>query len=219
MTQNRWSMRSLTMCLVLIALCGSIAAWGRKKPAKTIATPDGSPVRTVYIQSSIPDATTSIAAQLTQDTCLTLAPSVKQADAVLNVGVALPTVDDGSSTPQTLGNSKGGHVHASSFSCSDDKSSGGCTSTSKTDAGNLNGVSSQAGPGRQAVNYDISLATVQHEASELWEPDAHSKFPWAEQLRAAAGCPVCPGEHFDRKKDKSYREWIATRCPAMLQTQ
>jgi hypothetical protein len=203
-------------------------AWGKKKPSK-ITTPDGGLVRNVYIQSSVPDATMAVAAQLAQDTCLTAVTSAKHADAVLDLSVALPGLGGGSptanilgsspsATPQTLGNAKSGQERSASVTCSDNKGSGGCVGSDKTGDGSLTGPFPSGVPGTGTTNYDIFLASSQNLSNQLWEPDSHSKRPWTDQLRVAAGCPVCPGEHFDRKKFHSYRDWIESRCPAMLKT-
>ena len=203
-----------------------MTGWGRKKSSRTIVTPDGSPVRKVYIQSAVPGATAQVAAQLSRDTCLTVVQSARQADAVVDIGVALPNIEGGSptpnfigaspsATPQTLGNAKSGPERSTSVNCSDRKN-GGCTTTSKADGGSLTGVTSLGESEGSAAAYDVSLASVGSATSELWEPDTSRKQPWADQLRVAAGCPVCPGEHFDRRKYKSYREWMKEKCPTMM---
>lgn len=221
-----WRIRATCTVMAAVCLCCSGTGWSRKKSTQTIATPDGSPVRKVYIQSAVPGATEQVAAQLSRDTCLIVVQSAKQADAVVNIGVALPSIEGNSSTPnfigaspsatpQTLGNAKSGPERSTSVNCSD-KKDGGCNTTSKMDGGSLTGQTTLGASEDSRAAYDVSLASVGGATSELWEPDTSRKQPWADQLRVAAGCPVCPGEHFDRRKYKSYREWMMEKCPTMM---
>jgi hypothetical protein len=203
--------------IALLLLCCGTMAWGGGKPSKTIPGPDGTPVRKVYIQTALPNAATSVAAQLAQDTCLVTVANMKDADAVLDLGVALPTEEGGLSSPnifgtpakaQTLSNAKGNSQLSATVTCNDDKGSKNCAGSNNIPAGDLllqapSGVT--VGPD---TNYDVSLVSKQDNSQQLWSPEAHNKRPWTEQLRIAAGCPVCPHGHFDRRKYKSYRAWI-----------
>jgi hypothetical protein len=213
---------ALGVGLLWIAVSGP--AWA-KKSAKTVATPDGRPIRQVYIRSASPDAANSAATQLAQDTCLVTVPSPKQADAVLDLSIALPSVGGGLPPPdvfgssphaQTMGNPGKGPERSASANCTDSKGKGGCTGFYTAPAGDITAQPPAEWTGSTGANLDVSLASAENAAQELWEPDARSKKLWSDQLRVAVGCPVCPGGHFNRRKFRTYKDWIQTDCPAML---
>ncbi|MGC1783390.1 MAG: hypothetical protein WA708_12780 [Acidobacteriaceae bacterium] len=212
----------LGICLLWIAV--SSAAWG-KKSVKTVTASDGRPIRKVYIRSASPDSINSAAAQLAQDTCLSTVPAPKLADAVLDLSIALPSVGGGLPQPdvfgnsphvQTMGNPGKGPERSASANCTDRKGKGGCTGSYNAAAGDIAAQPAAEWSGSTGENLDVSLASAGDASQELWEPDAHSKKSWSEQLRVAAGCPVCPGGHFNRHKFKTYKDWIQSECPAIL---
>jgi hypothetical protein len=220
------SVRSVaSACLALSCLGFSMpAAWGTKKPSKPITTVDGRPIRKIYIYSASPDMTSSAANQLAQDTCLTTVTERKQADAVLNLGIALHAITNGLATPnvfgpsarpQTMGNANPSPQRSVSATCSDSKG-GGCTGSYSAPTGDIAALPSGSWPGNAGGNLDVSLASPEKTSQELWEPNAHSKDYWSDQLRIDAGCPVCPDERFDRHKYKTYRNWIQDKCPTVL---
>ena len=215
------------VCIALFCFGGSVpATWCAKKPSKSVTTMNGSPVRKVYIRAASPDMTSSAATQLIQDTCMTTVSDAKQADAVLDVGIALPGLEGGGSSapggfgsttpPQTMGgNKKPKQERSFSATCSDGKESGGCTASDS--APRVGVVQPPADwPGNVGGQLDVSLASPADESQELWEPDGRSKKSWSEQLRTAAGCPVCPRERFNRRQYATYRQWIQAKCPAVL---
>jgi hypothetical protein len=199
-------------------------AWCAKSQSKTLTTTNGSPVRKVYVQSATLEMASSATVQLTQDTCLTVVSDAKQADAVLDVGIALPGIGGGtlasdgtghSRHPPKIGNDKSRPQRSFTATCSDGKSSGSCTpSTSGFGSGGLEQPSDFAGTGN--ANLDVSLTEAGNNSQELWEPTSDKKKSWTEQLRQVAGCPVCAGEHFNRRKYPTYRSWIQAECPAAL---
>jgi hypothetical protein len=215
-------------CGMLLCLAGPLPrASCSKKPPKTVTTANGGPVRKVFISAASPDMASSAATQLTQDTCLTAVADPKQADAVLDVGIALPDLGGGgSSSPGGFGSSARPHTlggannnpkpqRTASATCSDGK---GSTSCSGSYSGAKGGLIQPAAdwPGNAGTALDVSLASSADASQELWEPNDRSKKSWSDQLRAAAGCPVCPGEHFNRKQYPTYRQWIQAKCPAVL---
>ncbi len=205
------------------------SAFARHREARTITTANGQPVRKVVIHGSgLAGQAQAVAAQITQDTCLTVVSEDKQADAAVDVGMALPAVSSGSAqTPnifaaaphaQTMGKPGDTGLKASaSASCTDDKGSG-CSGSYSPEPGNLAGAAGPAWVKNAAPGVDISLASIGPAVQELWEPDTRSKRPWSDQLRIAAGCPVCPGSHFNARRDGSYRAWIASKCPSEMAT-
>ncbi len=210
---------------VILLLGGSASA--RHREIRVVTTADGRPIRKVAVQApGLAGQSASVAAQITQDTCLTVVLDEKQADAVVDIGMALPSVaadnptgpDIFASAPhaQTMG--KRGHTGmkaSASATCTDDKGRG-CSGSYSPEPGNLASATGPAWVKDAAPGLDISLASVGPQVQELWEPDAKSKRSWSEQLRIAAGCPVCPGSHFNPRRDGSYRAWIAAKCPAEL---
>lgn len=203
--------------LVLVPSCAA------KKPVKTISTPDGRPVRKVYIRTASPETANSVTAELSQDTCLTPVTDENQADAVLDLGMALPGVGAAMPTPgvfvpsagaQTMGNAKTNPQRSASANCTNGKD-GGCNGSYTTQGGDL-GAELPAGFAKTSPGLDVSLISTGKASQELWEPESHGKRPWIEQLRRVAGCPVCPGEHFHPHKGHSYRDWIQARCPSVV---
>ncbi len=203
------------------------AALCAKKPSKA-TTADGQPIRKVYIRSGAPDMTNAAARQLTQDTCLTIVPSPKQADAVLDLGIVLPGAG-GTPQPinmfptspraQTMGDSNSRPQRSASVNCSDDKANSGCRGSYNTPPGDISAPTAAGLTGNTGPKFDVSLTSPGNTSQELWEPDEHSKNSWSDQLRVAAGCPVCPDTHFDRHKYQTYRNWIQSKCPAMFSAQ
>lgn len=216
--------RHAVLGISLLWIAASSAAWV-KKSAKTVTAPNGQPIRKVYIRSASPDSTNSAAGQLAQDTCLVTVPSPKQADAVLDLSIALPSVGGGLAQPdifgssphaQTMGNPGKGPERSASANCTDSKGKSGCTGSYNAPAGDIAAQPAAEWPGGTGANLDVSLASSADASQELWEPDAHSKKPWSDQLRVAVGCPVCPNGHFNRHKFQTYKEWIQAECPAVL---
>ncbi len=219
-------MKGRMVAAVGLAFFCCSAAWCAKHAEKTLTAENGGPIRKIYVRSASADMTSSAANQLTQDTCLTVVPDAKQADAVLDVGIALPGLGGGgggaapdtfgpSVKPQTMGGNKSKPQRGITATCSDDKGSGGCSSSNSGYRGGLEQPAAEW-PGNVGSNLDVSLTQPGDNAQELWEPDADKKRSWSDQLRQVAGCPVCPGEHFNRRKYQTYRSWIQNRCPGVL---
>jgi hypothetical protein len=214
----------------VVLLCGTLtAAFGAKKTEKTITSADGNPVRKIYVDAGTPAMANTAAARLSQDTCLIVVSNPSQADAVLQLGVALPAVagdeaggpDVFGSKPhaQTLGDAHNSPKRTASATCSDGKGgSGGCTSSYSVQGGELPEQAAAEWPGNAGASYDVSLASPGENSQELWEPDGYRKHvSWSDQLREAAGCPVCPGEPFNPRRDKmTYRQWMQAKCPGVL---
>jgi hypothetical protein len=223
LSQNDVRVPSSANCLFLILIAFALIAtpaWARKS-SKTVTAPNGQPVRKVYIRTATPDLANSAAIQLQQDTCLTTVTKPDQADAVLDLGIALPSIGGGLPQPnifgstahaQTMGDPGKGPERSASANCTDSKGNSGCTGSYTAPAGDLAALPpTYLGSGNG--NLDISLTSPSSTAQELWEPNVRSKKTWTDQLRVAAGCPVCPGEHFNRRKYHTYRNWIQTVCP------
>lgn len=187
-------------------LCISVAlpaAQGEKKPSKPVTTADGRPIRKIYIHSASFDMTNSASIRLAQNTCLTTVSNPEQADAILNVGAALPGLDGGVATPGVFGPS------------ARRQTTGNAQRTASEPAGDVDEPPS-GWPGNAGENLNVSLAAPGNTSQKLWEPTPHSNKSWSDQLRIAAGCPVCPDEHFNRHKYKTYRNWIQAECPTVL---
>ncbi len=220
--------RGACFALFCVGICVPVS-WCAKKPSKGVTTANGAPVRKVYIQAGSPEMASSAATQLTQDTCLTTVPDASQADAVLDVGIALPGLDGGGFTPpdgsdssphpHTMGggNNKPKPERSFSATCSDGKESRGCGSSSSYTAPR-GGLAQPAAEwaGNVGSQLDVSLASPADSSQEIWAPDQRSKKSWSDQLRAAAGCPVCPDDHFNPRKYPTYRQWMQEKCPAVL---
>jgi hypothetical protein len=211
--------------LVLAGMLASSHALGSHRPSRAIATPDGRPIRKIYVRAPSMQDADSAATQIAQDTCMTVVSTPDQADAVLDVSVALPDVAGGAPSPgiftpankvQTLANARTESHASASANCTDSKGKGGCVSSTQVDAGDVTDLPATQLPGAGGSGLEISLASVHDESQELWEPNARAKRSWTQQLRVAAGCPVCPGERFNPRKYPTYRAWIAARCPAAL---
>lgn len=208
-----------TLCMAAVPTCAA------KKPARTISTPDGRPIRKVYLRTASQETARSVTTEITQDTCLTPVADENQADAVLDLGMALPSLEGAppvpnvfmpSATTQTLTNSKHGQVRSASTNCSDSKENSGCNSSYNLQGGDL-APELPPGFGKTGRNrLDVSLISTGKASRELWEPMARNKRPWTDQLRRAAGCPVCPGGRFNRHKYHTYRDWIQAKCPDVL---
>jgi hypothetical protein len=211
---------------ILLCMPGIVFA---KKADKTLTTSDGKPVRSVYVDADSPAMANAATVQLNQDTCLTIVSSPKQADAVLEVGVALPSVggDSGGgadifgSKPkaQTLGNAHSESKRSASTTCSDGK--GGtmsCTSAYGKEGGEAPEQPAADWTQGLSPDYTVSLASPGSSSQDLWDPDERVKHAsWSDQLREAVGCPVCPGATFNPRHDKmSYRQWIEAKCPNVL---
>jgi hypothetical protein len=200
-----------------------------KKAERTLTTADGKPVRKVYVDAGTPAMANAATVQLSQDTCLTIVSSPKQADAVLEVGIALPAVaGDSAGGPdvfgskphtQTMGNAHSSSKRSASATCSDGK--GGtvaCTSAYDVQGGEAPEQPPADWTQGMAPNYTVSLASPGNNSQDLWDPDGRIKHAsWSDQLREAAGCPVCPGEAFNPRRDKmTYRQWMQAKCPNVL---
>ena len=211
----------LTACLL------TSAAWGAKKPEKTLSTSDGRPIRKVLVHAYSKAVADATQVQLQRDTCLTPVTQASDADAVLNLSVALPAFDSQPTAgPNPFARPVQGQTPANkddgkktvSLNCSSDKNGKSCAQSSNIPAGDIADLQTSNGAGGGSAGVDVSLLTTggSGSGSELWAPKEHSKQVWTDQLRAAAGCPVCPGEHFNRQRDKSYRQWIEQRCKSVL---
>lgn len=200
-----------------------------KKAERTLTTATGKPVRKVYVDAGTPVMANAAITRLDQDTCLTIVSSPKQADAVLEVGIALPAVaGDSAGGPdvfgskphtQTMGNTHSSPKRSASATCSDGK--GGTVAC--TSAYNVQGGEAPEQPAADwtqgiSPNYTVSLASSEDSTQDLWDPDGREKHSsWSDQLREAAGCPVCPGEEFNPRRDKmTYRQWMEAKCPNVL---
>lgn len=215
------------ICGVLVFCCMP-AMGSAKKGERTLTKENGKPVRNVYVDAGSPVMANAAITRLDQDTCLTIVSSPKQADAILEVGIALPSVggDSGGSDvfgpqpkAQTLGNAHSSAKRSASATCSDGK--GGtvaCTSSYSVQGGDA--PEQPAANWTQGVspNYTVSLASSESSAQDLWDPNGREKHSsWSDQLREAVGCPVCPGEEFNPRRDKmSYRQWMQAKCPNVL---
>ena len=224
--------RPLAMAALLVGiglLAGSAAtpAWARKS-YRTIAKANGAPIRTVYVDAESAIAADSAVTQLHDDTCLTVVSKPTQADAVLEVGMALPAVGGGggssqdgfgssSQAPMLGGGTKKKPKRRASATCSDGKETGACTSSDSIQGGDAAPEQAATWTGNVGSALDVSLVSPANASDELWQAEERSKHSWSEQLRVAAGCPVCPGERFDPKHDKmTYRQWMQTKCPNVL---
>ena len=216
------------ICGVLVFCClpGTGLA---KKAERTLTTADGKPVRKVYVDAATPVMANAAITQLDQDTCLTIVSSSKQADAVLEVGIALlsvggdsgggPDIFASQSKAQTLGNAHSRPKRSASATCSDGK--GGtvaCTSSYSVQGGDA--PEQPAAEWTQGIspNYTVSLASSEDSTQDLWDPNGRAKHSsWSDQLREAVGCPVCPGKEFNPRRDKmTYRQWMQAKCPGVL---
>lgn len=227
---NRWNVNCLKSRVMpgLLAVCVLTSmAWGAKKSAKTVMTPDGRPIRKVWIQAYSAAAASAAQAQLTRDTCLAVVPQASEADAVLDLSVALPSADSSTPLPepnafarqvegQTPANKNDGEKKSASFNCTSGKGAENCANSYAVPAGDIADLPASPKAGGSPPGMDVSLLTASTGGAELWEPREHSKQPWTDQLRATVGCPACPGEHFNRRRDKSYRQWIEERCKNVL---
>jgi hypothetical protein len=216
--------------LGILVFCCMPGTGVAKKAEKTLTTAAGKPVRNVYVDAGSPVMANAAITRLDQDTCLTSVSSPKEADAILEVGIALPSVggDSGGggsdvfgSQPktQTLGNAHSDAKRSASATCSDGK--GGtmsCASAYSRQGGDA--PEQPASDWTQGISpsYTVSLASSEDSTQDLWDPNGREKHAsWSDQLRDAVGCPVCPGEQFNPKRDKmSYRQWIQAKCPNVL---
>lgn len=221
--RGRAWMRRVAVWSVALCLGCTFLAWAKKAPPKTITAPDGSPLRKLYIQTGAPDAALFVAAQLEQETCLTAVSNVKDADAVLDLGVALPTVGGGPPTPnifgpsakaQTLENAKDNSHLSTTVTCNDNKGNKNCVAANDVPAGDISALTPSGMPAGAGAQYDITVVSKLDSATQLWSPQTGGKHPWTDQLRVAAGCPVCPKKRFDRRKYKTYQEWIRSCGPS-----
>ncbi len=219
--------RAFIQASIAIALLLAVAATPAraKKLSGTITTTNGKPVRKVYIDANSLTTADSGATQLAQDTCLTVVSKPTEADAVLELGMALPSVGAGLPGESDSINSSAHHKaksksHHSSVSatCSDGNQSGSCTSALNLPTGDIAPEPEDKWGGNVGDDVDVTLVSTASDLQELWQPESHTKHSWSEQLRVAAGCPVCPGDHFDQKRYKTYRNWIQTECPNVLQS-
>lgn len=213
---------------VVLTNCVLGTASAAKKAEKALTTPDGRPVRKVYINAGTPAMANAATVQLNQDTCLTIVSSPKQADAVLELSIALPMVGgDAAGGPdvfgsqpqaQTLGNAHNKPKRTASASCSDSKGNTGCTSSYNVQGGDVAPEPAADWTRNMGPSYTVSLALPGNDEQDLWDPDGHEKHSsWSNQLRKAAGCPVCPEEGFNPRRDKmTYRQWMQTKCPGVL---
>lgn len=226
-----------SMVGVLIVSSASVAL-AAKKPAKPLTTPDGRPIRTVYVHAFSADVADAARIQLRRDTCLTPTPQPNPADAVLQFSVPLPTGSQDSLAepnifapavgPQTLENGlkpvankndssqNTAPQKSASFNCTSGKGGKQCSSSYDLPAGDIADLPSQTGMVEGASGMDIFLTTAGPAPQQIWESAPRKKQSWTDQLRAAVGCPVCPGEHFDRHRYKNYSDWIEQRCKNML---
>ena len=227
--RRRISFSMLPIVFGLLAFCCMPPAGSAKKAERTLTTANGKPVRKVYVDAGSSVMANAASTRLDQDTCLTIVSSPKQADAILEVGIALPAVaGDSAGGPdvfgskpkaQTLGNAHSSPKRSASATCSDGK--GGtvaCTSSYSVQGGDA--PEQPAADWTQGISpaYTVSLASSENSTQELWDPNEREKHAsWSDQLREAAGCPVCPGESFNPRRDKmTYRQWMQSKCPNLL---
>lgn len=197
-----------------------------KKAEKTLTMPDRRPVRKVYIDAGTPAMAAAATVQLNQDTCLTIVSSPKQADAVLELSIELPMVggnavggsDAFGSQAQTFGNAHSRPKRTASTTCSDSNGNTGCNSSYSVQGGEAVPEPAADWSRNMGPSYTVSLASPGNDEQDLWDPDGRKKHSsWSDQLREAAGCPVCPGERFNPRRDKmTYRQWMQTKCPGVL---
>ena len=220
-------MRAALVWIALLLLVPSVPVFAGKKQEKTVTMADGRPIRKVFIRTAASDTANMVAAALAQDTCLTTVNQENQADAVLDVGIMLPGVGGGmpmptvfvpSATEQTLGNGKNQPQRSASANCTNGKDSRGCTGSYDVQGGDLGTELPPGFANSGNGSVDVSLISTGKASQELWQPKTHKKRPWTDQLRVVVGCPVCPTGHFNRRRDKSYRNWIQAKCPAVLTT-
>ena len=212
--------------LVIFCMPGTVTA---KRAEKTLTTASGKPVRKVYVDAGTPVMANAATTRLDQDTCLTIVSSPKQADAILEVGIVLPSVggDSGGgpdvfgSQPkaQTMGNAHSDAKRSASATCSDGKGgSMACTSSYSVQGGDA--AEQPAANWTEGItpNYTVSLAPAEDSTQDLWDPNGRDKHAsWSDQLRQAVGCPVCPGQEFNPRRDKmTYRQWMQEKCPNVL---
>lgn len=216
------------ICGILIFCCFPGTGMA-KKAEKTLTTANGKAVRKVYVDAATPVMANAATARLDQDTCLTTVSDPKQADAVLEVGIVLPSVGgDSAGGPdifgshpktQTLGNAHSEPKRSVSATCGDGK--GGtmdCNSSYSVQGGDA--LQQPAANWTEGItpSYTVSLAPSENSTEDLWEPNGREKHSsWSNQLRQAAGCPVCPGAEFNPRREKmSYRQWMQAKCPDVL---
>lgn len=195
-------------------------AWGATgSPAVT--NPEGHAIRKVYVRTHSPQRVSDAIAHLAQDTCLTIVPNPKEADAILNLRQALQEpVVSGMPTPHVYGPSVRGESAGNVNSRGQRNPSPTCDNQRSTGCNTPQGdvTPPPAGwPGNTGGNLRVTLDTVGPDSQELWAPKPESRKSWTHQLREAVGCPVCPGERYDRHKYKSYRNWIHKQCPSVLE--
>lgn len=210
--------RAILLGIALVLLVATASAWA--KSSKMIATANGKPIRKVYIYTDSPVTTDSAATQLTQDTCLTVVTQPKEADAILQLGMVLPMVaEDGggpgagaASHKKKKSKNKNGSHGEVSVTCNNGDESGDCGSLP---TGAVGPEQDARWTGNVGGNEDVTLVSTASEADELWEPNAHTKQSWSDQLRVAVGCPVCPGDHFNARRE-TYQAWMQANCPGVL---
>jgi hypothetical protein len=215
-------------CGILVFCCmpGTGIAKNAEKP---LTTANGKAVRKVYVDAANPVMANAATARLNEDTCLAVVPNPQQADAVLEVGITLPSVSADSAggpdifgsqpTAQTLGNAHSEAKRSASATCGDGK--GGtmdCKSSYSVQGGDP--LRQPAANWTEGISpsYTVSLAPSENSTEDLWDPNGRDKHSsWSNQLRQAVGCPVCPGEKFDPRRAKlSYRQWMQAKCPEVL---
>lgn len=223
-------MQSPMVAIVLGILAFSCAPGtsSAKKVERSVTTANGKPVRNVYVDAGSPVMANAATTRLDQDTCLTIVSSPKEADAILEVGIALPSVggDSGGGSDvfgsqpkaQTLGNAHSNPKRSASATCSDGK--GGTMSCKSSYAVGGDVPQQPASDWTQGIapDYTVSLASSEDSTQDLWDPNGREKHAsWSDQLREAVGCPVCPGADFNPRRDKmSYRQWMQAKCPNVL---
>jgi len=214
-------------CLALVFVLSSAgAALAAKKSTKPLTTPDGRPIRTVYVHAFSAAVANAAKLQLQSDTCLTPTSEPRQADAVLEFSVALPAVGNDSLPtpnvfappvgPQTLESKNSTPQQNASFNCTSGKGGKQCSSSYDIPAGDVADLPSQSALAGGPAGVDIFLTTPGPASQQIWEQAARKKQTWTDQLRSAVGCPVCPGERFDRHRYKTYSNWMEQRCKSVM---
>ncbi len=225
---GRMSSSMLPIFLGILVFCCMPGTGSAKKGDKTLTTAAGKPVRKVYVDAGSPVMANAASTRLDQDTCLTIVSSPKQADAILEVGIDLPSVggDSGGGSDvfgsqpkaQTLGNAHSNVKKSVTATCSDGK--GGTIDCKSYTSQGGDAPEQPASEWTQGIspNYTVSLASSEDSTQDLWDPNGREKHAsWSDQLREAAGCPVCPGQEFNPKRDKmTYRQWMQAKCPNVL---
>jgi hypothetical protein len=182
---RRMSSSTLPVLCGVLLFCCMPWANAAKKGDRSLTTADGKPVRKVYVDAGTPVMANAATIRLDQDTCLTIVSSPKQADAILEVGIELPSVggDSGGGSglfgsqpkAQTLGNAHSSPKRSASATCSDGKGGTMDCKSSYTVGGDA--PEQPAADWTQSISpdYTVSLASSEDSTQDLWDPDGRAK--------------------------------------------